>query len=429
VSFPRVLVIAGIDPVGRAGISRDLAVLDQERAEGAVVVSALTVQNSRGVRWIQPVDPPFVSESIQTVLAGGDIDAVKVGLIADNATCRHISAALDGVEVPIVIDPVMRASSGGLLTSEDTVSGLKGLLLRATVLTPNIPEAEALTGEKGTSAKERLHMASSLVRAGAKAVLLKGGHVEDGKGADILLEASGKRTTYPIDRLDLGSLNVGRGKGCELSTRIAALLAKGLELPEAVRVARLRLVERLEREILIDRFPRKEAMRDYVVAFDNLLSGLKRECIPQAGANLSYATPDAMTLKDVVGLAGKVTAAGDSIAVAGLPRPGGPRHTAKMALAATHLMNRPVWVLSHKLDPALLEKLGPEHIAILRKEEPDTSHSTMIWMIEHAVKKRGGMPSYISDDGAIGKEPTIRILASSPEELLKLHRQLHGEKI
>jgi hydroxymethylpyrimidine/phosphomethylpyrimidine kinase len=146
VSFPRVLVIAGIDPVGRAGISRDLAVLDQERAEGAVVVSALTVQNSRGVRWIQPVDPPFVSESIQTVLAGGDIDAVKVGLIADNATCRHISAALDGVEVPIVIDPVMRASSGGLLTSEDTVSGLKGLLLRATVLTPNIPEAEVAHG-------------------------------------------------------------------------------------------------------------------------------------------------------------------------------------------------------------------------------------------------------------------------------------------
>lgn len=428
-TFPRVLVIAGIDPTGRAGIARDLAALGQERAEGAVVVSALTVQDSRGVRRIQPVDPSLVAESISTALGGRDIDAVKVGLVADNATCRAIASSLKGLEVPVVLDPVMRASSGDLLTCEDTVAGLRDLMLQATVLTPNIPEAEALTGQNGTSVEDRFRMASSLIWAGARAVMIKGGHAEEGRGVDILLEGDGRRTTYPFERLEFRTRDLGRGKGCELSTRIAALMAKGLDLPEAVRVARLRLGERLSSEVMIDRFPQKDAMRDYVTALDRLLSEVTRDCIPEVGTNLAYAMQEATSLKDVLGLAGRVTPAGESIAVAGSPRPGGPHHTAKIAFTASRLLSHPVWVMNHRHAPGFLKNLGSEHVVVSRNDEPPNAASTMEWMTERAVKEKGVLPSYISDDGSKGKEPMIRILAKSPEELLRLHRHLHGETI
>jgi hydroxymethylpyrimidine/phosphomethylpyrimidine kinase len=100
-----------------------------------------------------------------------------------------------------------------------------------------------------------------------------------------------------------------------------------------------------------------------------------------------------------------------------------------MAFKAAHMVNMPVWVMNHKLDESFLKNMGPDHVAILRKDEPKASRSTMEWIVEQAVNTRGGLPLCVSDDGSLGKEPMIRILARDPEELLRLHRRLHGEKI
>jgi hydroxymethylpyrimidine/phosphomethylpyrimidine kinase len=220
-SAPCVLVLAGLDPSGGAGLLADVEAVRASGATPLCVATALTVQTRRAVRRYEPVATDLIADSVRALLEEEDVRAIKIGMVGNAANARAIKALLPA-GVPVVVDPVLAASSGAPLFEGPTRSLLE--LATGALLTPNIPEAQALSGGPPDAA--------SLLRQGPAAVLLKGGHLE-GDPADVLATASGTEV-FTAPRIAARA----RGTGCRLASAIAAGLARGLPLREAVIAAR-----------------------------------------------------------------------------------------------------------------------------------------------------------------------------------------------
>jgi hydroxymethylpyrimidine/phosphomethylpyrimidine kinase len=231
---PRLLSIAGSDSGGGAGIQADLKTFAAFGAFGMTAVTAVTAQNTLGVRRVDMVDPMLVSEQIDAVFEDIGVDAVKIGMLGTTQIVEAVAGALSRhPPAPTVLDPVMVAKSGDSLLSSEAVQALRALLLpRATVLTPNVPEAERLTGEPISGYGAQVAAAKALHELGASAVLLKGGHAAwDGdEVVDVLFD--GERIhRFARPRVETTS---DHGTGCTLSSAIAALIAAGRPLVAAI---------------------------------------------------------------------------------------------------------------------------------------------------------------------------------------------------
>ncbi len=237
-----VLSIAGSDPSGGAGIQADLKAFSARGCYGMAVITALTAQNTRGVSAVVPLDPGFVAEQIRMVFADVQVDAVKIGMIANAGIAKAVAEALRPHRgIPVVLDPVMIAKGGASLLDPDAVEALKSELLPlATLLTPNLPEAAALLGD--SEASDRHIMESQAIRLtalGPKAVLVKGGHLGGGESPDVLV-MDGKVSWFAAARIETRNTH---GTGCSLSSALAAELAKGKDEEGAVGIAKMWLAE------------------------------------------------------------------------------------------------------------------------------------------------------------------------------------------
>ena len=235
--IPIALTIAGSDSSGGAGIQADLKTFSAFGVYGASVLTALTAQNTRGVQGVEPVRPAFVEAQLASVLDDLDVRAIKTGMLANSAIVSAVAGALARVPaIPVVVDPVMVATSGDSLLAADAIAALKGELLpRATLVTPNLPEAAALLGVcVATSEGETIEQARAIAQFGSRAVLVKGGHGHGAEAVDILV-AGGTVLRLAAPRIDTPHTH---GTGCTLSAAIAALLARGAGLEEAVRRAK-----------------------------------------------------------------------------------------------------------------------------------------------------------------------------------------------
>lgn len=233
-----VLSIAGSDPSGGAGIQADLKAFSALGAYGCAVVTALTAQSTRGVTGVHGVPAGFVREQLETLLDDVRIDAVKIGMIANGDIARAVAAVLKERGLGnIVLDPVMVAKGGDRLLDEDAVMVVREELLPlATIVTPNLPEAGELLGAAPpTDAGGMREAAEALVAIGAKAVLMKGGHLEGGRSDDLLL-VEGQITRFEAARINTKNTH---GTGCTLSSAIAALLPQTGSVEEAVRRAKV----------------------------------------------------------------------------------------------------------------------------------------------------------------------------------------------
>jgi hydroxymethylpyrimidine/phosphomethylpyrimidine kinase len=231
------LTIAGSDSSGGAGIQADLKTFAALGVYGASAITALTAQNTRGVEAVQVVPPDFVLAQIEAVARDLKVGAIKIGMLATSAVIEAVAEGLKGFAgVPVVLDPVMVAASGDVLLDEEAVATLRSVLLpRATLITPNLPEAAKLLGTaEAKDEREMGEQARQLRAIGANAVLIKGGHAEGAKAVDVYLDAEGE---LRLEAPRVATHNT-HGTGCTLSSAIAAELAKGASLREAVRTAK-----------------------------------------------------------------------------------------------------------------------------------------------------------------------------------------------
>jgi hydroxymethylpyrimidine/phosphomethylpyrimidine kinase len=231
------LTVAGSDSSGGAGIQADLKTFAALGVYGASAITALTAQNTQGVTGIHDVPPDFIVAQIDAVFADLDVGAVKIGMLSQSAAILAIAKALDRHKAKnIVLDPVMIAASGARLLANDAIATLKKeLISRALLITPNLPEAAALTGSpEAKTEAEMAAQARQLLAAGAQNVLIKGGHGEGAESVDLLI---GPNLDVRLAAPRYPSRNT-HGTGCTLSSAIAAGLAKGFGLTAAVRAAK-----------------------------------------------------------------------------------------------------------------------------------------------------------------------------------------------
>lgn len=239
---PIVLSIAGSDPSGGAGIQADLKTFSALGAYGACVLTALTAQNTTGVYGVHEVPAPFVADQLRVVADDLRIDAVKIGMLADASIVRAVADFLTEREPPVVVlDPVMVATSGDPLLRADAVRAVIELVPRASMITPNVPEAAVLLGtEPADSVDATADQAMELVRRGAQRVLLKGGHLDTpGEVVDVLADRSGVDLLRSV-RIPTENTH---GTGCSLSSAIAALRPQRASWGAAVMEARAWLSE------------------------------------------------------------------------------------------------------------------------------------------------------------------------------------------
>lgn len=230
---PIALTIAGSDSSGGAGIQADLKTFTAFGVYGACVITALTAQNTRGVTAVEVASPAFVAAQMRAVLGDLAVGAAKTGMLASRALVEAIAAELAGVPtLPLVVDPVMVATSGDRLIDDDAVEAVKRLIFpRATLITPNLPEAaRLLDAGVAMSEAEAAAQLARLADMGAAAVLLKGGHGQGGEAVDLLWHAG---TVSRLAAPRIATRNT-HGTGCTLSAAIAALLAAGVPLASAV---------------------------------------------------------------------------------------------------------------------------------------------------------------------------------------------------
>jgi hydroxymethylpyrimidine/phosphomethylpyrimidine kinase len=229
---PACLAIAGSDSGGGAGIQADLKAFARCGVHGMTAITALTAQNTVGVQGVMPVPAEMIIAQVDSVASDIGVDATKVGMLADEATIDAVIDALDLVdEAPLVVDPVMVAESGASLLDPNAKAALiERILPRAMVVTPNLPEARALSGLGEAAPPEALGRA--VLALGPRAVIVTGGHSED--GADVLVDRDG------VARIDGPRYPPGasHGSGCTHSSALAAFLARGIELAEAARLAK-----------------------------------------------------------------------------------------------------------------------------------------------------------------------------------------------
>jgi len=240
----RVLIIAGSDSGGGAGIQADIKAVTAMGGFAATAIAAVTVQNTRGVFGVHPIPLQVIEAQARAVLDDIGTDAVKTGMLGDAAVVELAGRLIEDADAPAVVDPVMVAKGGEALLDRGAVQAVREHLIpRAALLTPNAPEAAALTGLIVQDEAGMARAGEALLALGAAAVLMKGGHVPGERVVDLLM------TPYAVTRYESGRIETRHthGTGCTLASACAAGLAQGLSLDDAVTRARDYVVEAIRR--------------------------------------------------------------------------------------------------------------------------------------------------------------------------------------
>jgi hydroxymethylpyrimidine/phosphomethylpyrimidine kinase len=242
----RVLIVAGSDSGGGAGIQADIKSVTALGGFAMTAVTAITVQSTTGVFDVHPIPLKIIADQISCVVGDLGADVIKTGMLGSADTVETVAEALDNFarDIPRVVDPVMVAKGGHPLLEEKAVGAVKTLMIpNCALLTPNAPEAERLTDTSVDGINGQRRAAEKLLRMGAKAVLVKGGHIPGNTFIDLLATQKGERF-YEAQRIDTTSTH---GTGCTLASAIAAYLAQGIELEEAIERARNYVFEAIKR--------------------------------------------------------------------------------------------------------------------------------------------------------------------------------------
>jgi hydroxymethylpyrimidine/phosphomethylpyrimidine kinase len=230
-SLGRVLIVAGSDSGGGAGIQADIKTVTMLGGYAMTAVTAITVQNTLGVTGVHPLPPALILDQAHAVLGDIGADVIKTGMLGDAAVIEAVAQIIDDANLPAVVDPVMIAKGGAPLLADHTIGALRNALIpRAALLTPNAPEAAALTGLYVADIDGLRRAGEQLLASGAKAVLMKGGHLDGDRVVDVLMTPAGE-TLFEAERQITRHTH---GTGCTLASACATGLAQGMPLEAAV---------------------------------------------------------------------------------------------------------------------------------------------------------------------------------------------------
>jgi len=436
--IPRALTIAGSDSGGGAGIQADLKTFAALGVHGMSAITAITAQNTVAVTAVQDIDPEVVKAQIEAVVEDIGVDAAKTGMLHVSETIKIVAEEIGKYRFPVVVDPVMIAKSGAaLLKSEATETLVKRLLPLATVVTPNAMEAEVLSGIKIGTLEEGRKAAEKIAALGPEAVVVKGGHIlqVENKAIDILF-GNGEFKLFEAERHET---KTDHGTGCSFSSAIAAELAKGRTIPEAVETAKEFVNRAIKYGLQIGQGhgPLNPMANLYNKAEKyRVLKNLKeavtlleerrqvRELVPEVQMNIGMALPYALTSDDVAAMSGRIVRLGQGVRASGCPEFGASRHVARTILAVMRFDPEKRAGMNIRYSEEIVKTcqgLGLVTSFYDRREEPreikEKEGMTTAWGAEQAMKRVGRVPDVIYHFGDWGKEPMVTILGRTALEV------------
>jgi len=432
------LTIAGSDSVGGAGLQADLKAFEALGIHACSVVTCVTSQNTKGVSSIFAIPPAEVASQLDSVLSDVPLDAVKTGMLYSPEIVKVVASGLARLEAPIIVDPVMAATTGSSLHRSGFVEALISKILPiATLVTPNLGEASKLSGISVKDERSAKKAALEILELGPKAVLVKGGHLKGPDAVDYLFTRKGFKK-FVSRRVD----SEVHGTGCSLASLIAGNMALGLDLEDAVESSKAAIFKAiLSREkvghgvpcanplaILRIQAGRVEMLERLDDAARELESILSPGLVPEVGCNMGYAILGAAGPEEVAAFEGRIVRVGDKAMRTGCARFGASKHVARIVLAASSFDPSARCALNLKYSEENLSSCRKARLSIAtfdRADEPK-GVSSMTWGVARAIQVHGKVPDVIYDRGGHGKEPMIRLLGTSPEDTMSKLRKIRS---
>jgi hydroxymethylpyrimidine/phosphomethylpyrimidine kinase len=431
----KVLTIAGSDSGGGAGIQADLKTITALGGFGMSVVTALTAQNTLGVQGIHEVPADFVEKQFDSVVTDIGIDAAKTGMLSSSEIMRTVAKKIReyGIE-KLVVDPVMVAKGGAMLIREEAKKTLIGELLPLSfVITPNIPEAQELTGIKVSNVEEMKKAAEIINGMGANNVLVKGGHMS-GDALDILYDGEIFHE-FISERIETQDTH---GTGCTISAAIATGLAQGMTVYEAVERAKDYITTAIRFSLRIGgghgptnhmayvlrKCERYSCIKELKEATRRLTDGKCGNIIPEIQSNFVYALPYAGGAGDVAAIPGRMIRVGEDAKTLYDPEFGASTHVAGIVLTVMRYDGEYRSAMDIRFSEDIVNicrDLGYAVDHFSRSNEPEEikrkEGSSLEWGTNVVLSRRDTIPDIIFDRGDVGKEPIVRILGRNPAEV------------
>lgn len=425
----QVLSIAGSDPSSGAGIQGDIKTFTALGAYGFSVITAITSQNTTKFFDVETVSPSIIRSQLKSILSDFQVDAIKIGMVYNKKAIMTIHSELKHVKIPIILDPIFESTTGGILLQGDSMSYFKRLLVPiAYVITPNVLEAEKLANMRIRSLGDFKKVAITIQKMGASCVVIKGGHLEDNKVTDFLLEEN-RFYTFSHDRIGFMS----HGGGCTFSAALCVNVAKRKRLKDAVKSAQEFTLQSMKNAVKvgIGLSIVKQKGTDLI---ENDLShaitqfvGIEdiHEYIPECQTNFVYSGKNPTSIVDILGLEGRIVKTGKSVTVAGNLKYGGSKHVASAVLEIAKKFPTIRSALNIKHNRKIIEKAITKKLRVSsydRNVEPNLARGkdgkTISWGIRSVIKATRIPPDIIYHEGGIGKEPMILIFGEDPKEVL-----------
>jgi hydroxymethylpyrimidine/phosphomethylpyrimidine kinase len=438
----KILTIAGSDSGGGSGIQGDLKTILSLGGYGMSVITAVTAQNTVGIQGIFPMNPDFVALQLESVLSDIGADAVKTGMLANADIVSVVAETLSRFKIDkLVVDPVLVSESGKELLEKEGVSRMVDKLFpMAYVLTPNIPEAEALTGKSVNTVSDMIKAGKKLQKMGPKYVLVKGGHLKDSP-VDVLHDGS-QHYEFATQRVRTRHTH---GTGCTLASAIATLIGRGLPLMESIDQAKRYLYRALRFSLRIGSgigptnhlasITREMARTQIIEELDKALERLKRlnigHLIPEVQSNLAYAIPFAESVEDVASFPGRIIRMIHTVATMTGAKFGASRQIHHLVLAAMDYDSERRAAMNIAFSDVLVRRIRSLGYTVAEfdrnRTPPDLQEeegSTLAWGVQDVMEELGRVPDAIFDRGAVGKIAMIRLFGKDPGSIVDLIAKL-----
>jgi len=417
-----ILSIGGSDPSSGAGIQSDIKTFSNHDVYGFTVVTVITSQNTRKVTSVEPVSAKSLMTQIDSILSDFHIDAIKIGMVYDSQVIKVIHSKLRNIRVPIVVDPIIKSTTGAILLKKSALRDYKKMMVPlADVITPNKYEAKILSGISNTKKS-----AKKIQSMGAKCVIITGATSSNGKISDFVLE---ENKEYVISGKKIPIKN--HGSGCNYSASIAVSLAKGNTMYNAVKAAKDYVYQSIMNS--------KKIGKGVNITHKNISNGMRElsdsinhfkqikniyKIIPECQTNFVFAKKNPKNITDVLGISGRLVKSGKEVVTAGEIVYGGSQHVGTAVIQVNKKFPKIRSCLNIKYDPKIISKAKKSKFTVLsydRNKEPKKSkpkeNSSISWGISNCINTKS--PDIIYHKGDVGKEPMILIFGNNPGEIIQ----------
>ena len=421
------LSIGGSDPSSGAGIQSDIKTFSKLNVHGLSVITAITGQNTSSFGMVEPVSKNILENQLESIITDFKIDGIKIGMVYNSEIIKTLYHHLKKLKIPIVVDPVIKSTTGGMLIEKAAIIDFKKFIIPlATIITPNKFEAEILTKMKINSKNTPEKIAKKIQKMGAKNIVITGIQIKNKKISDFVLE---KNKKYYITDKEISKIN--RGSGCIHSASVLYSIVKNKNIRKSLEFAKkntfnsIKNSKKIGKGIAITNMEESNEVKllNSINEFTKIKNIYKN--IPECQTNFVYSKQKPKSIKEILGISGRIVKSGKEVIVAGDLVYGGSKHVATALLTVNKKYSKIQSAINLKYKNETISKIKKLKLTTYdydRNHEPKNvknGGSTIEWGIKNAIKNSKKPPDIIYHKGDFGKEPMIIVFAETPDIVVK----------